>query len=133
MMTGKIMKSALICSLLFLFALMPLCAVEETVDFYSMGFNDAYSTMMYNSKYDLKKLNRKLRRRMTRKTLSAQDLLFLEQATEYNEGFLNGLAEKYRIDTDPSKASTEPFSDMEDLTYTQISIPLSEEPENKEK
>ena len=125
------MRKTIACFFLSLLCMGAFCA-DEGLDFYSMGFNDAYNTMVYNTKYDLKKLNRKLRTRMTRKRLTAEDLTFLEQATEYNEGFLHGLAEKYRTDTDPSKANTEPFSDMEDLTYTQISIPLQEEPAPKE-
>ncbi|MCR5762830.1 MAG: hypothetical protein K6G00_05545 [Treponema sp.] len=124
------MKRVLI---LFMFFLLPsLCLYAEETNtvskWYSIGFNDAYNILPYKKDYDINKLGRKLGRLSQKKKLTQAEIDQIDIIADYNEGYLNGLYEKYRLNKVSVEANIEPVKDLEGvLTYSEISIPLKEE------
>lgn len=131
------MKRSMILCLLLTIAMTALSAddTKPVSKWYTMGFNDAYNILPYRKDYDINKLGRKLGRLSQKKKLTQEEIDFIDTVEDYNEGYLNGLYEKYRLNKVTIKANTTPVTDLEgDLTFSEISVPLKEELEpQKEK
>ncbi len=97
---------------------------DTTEDFYTKGYNDAYTRGIYDQSYNLSKVNRKLRNHFQRNSLTKKDLDLLENATDYNEGFSNGLEEKYKPKNHTLKIDKDPLGGIEGaFTDSIISTP----------
>ncbi len=95
---------------------------------YTIGFNDAYNILPYKKDYDINKLGRTLGRLSQKKKLTQAEIDFIDAVADYNEGYLNGLYEKYRLNKTAINVNTQPVKDLEgDLTFSEISVPLKEE------
>ncbi|MBR1912965.1 MAG: hypothetical protein IJ828_11505 [Treponema sp.] len=124
------MKHILILCLLFSILIFAVPAEDATPvsKWYTIGFNDAYNILPYKKAYDVNKLGRKLARLSQKKKLTQEEIDFIDAVEDYNEGYLNGLYEKYRLNKAAVKANTAPLKDFEgDLTFSEISVPPKEE------
>lgn len=128
------MKRLYISVFIFLLTQISLIAQEsnQVSELYTKGFNDAYNILPYKKAYDINKLGRTLGRLSSKKQLTQADIDFIEAVSDYNEGYINGLYEKYRLDKNKYKEMVKPMPNLDDeLTYSQISIPEKEELEAK--
>ncbi len=71
-----------------------LSAQSRQIDYYSVGYNDAYNNKKFDSKYSIEKLADSL------KKISDEDekIQFIENAQAYNLGFTAGICDKQKID-----------------------------------
>ena len=71
-----------------------LSAQSRQIDYYSIGYNDAYNNKKFDSKYSIEKLADSL------KKISDEDekIQFIENAQAYNLGFTAGICDKQKID-----------------------------------
>ncbi len=71
-----------------------LSAQSKKIDYYSIGYNDAYNNKKFDSKYSIEKLSDSL------KKISGEDdkIQFIENAQAYNLGYTAGVCDKQKID-----------------------------------
>ena len=71
-----------------------LFAQSRQIDYYSIGYNDAYNNKKFDSKYSIEKLADSL------KKISDEDekIQFIENVQAYNLGFTAGICDKQKID-----------------------------------
>lgn len=119
----------LIVALLFMVPFfLPAQNVTTVSEMYTIGFNDAYNLHPYKTEYDINKHGRKLGRLSQKRKLTQDEIDFIDKIADYNDGYLNGLYEKYRLNKDTAKVNVSPVENLEgDFSYTQISVPLKEE------
>lgn len=87
------MKKQLLFILLILSSTL-LFSQPKKIDYYSVGYNDAYNNKKFDSKYSIEKLADSL------KKISDEDekIQFIENAQAYNLGFTAGICDKQKID-----------------------------------
>ncbi len=101
-----------------------LFAQSEKEDYYTKGFNDAFSRGIFDKTYDLEKVNRTIKLHSQRNIFTKKDMDLLDAATDYTEGFINGMYERYTPKENSTKLSTDPISTIDgDLSYSLMSIP----------
>ena len=99
-------------------------ADSEPDYYYTTGFNDACVRGIYNRKYKITSISNRLKRHAQHNKITEKDIEDLNAIQSYNEGFMNGLLEKYDKKTNVKKLETAPVGDLESgFTYTMFSTP----------
>lgn len=69
-------------------------AQSRKIDYYSVGYNDAYNDKKFDSKYSIERLSDSLKKISN----EGEKIQFIENAQAYNLGFTAGICDKQKID-----------------------------------